>query len=141
MTGFVDRSIASERSLAVVLAGAAAVSLALTAIGVYGVMAHAMRRRRREIGIRVSLGARHVQVLGMVMREATVVVLAGMAAGLALSWAGTRALRTFLFEVSPTDPFTAVLSSVIVVVAAVAATAVPVRHASRVDPVVVIRSE
>jgi putative ABC transport system permease protein len=141
MVSFVDRSIASERSLATVLAGAAAVSLTLTAIGVYGVMAHAMRRRRREIGIRMSLGARHAQVLGMVIREAALVILAGTAAGLLLSWAGTRALRAFLFEVSTTDPITAVLSSAIVVAAAIAATAVPVRRASRQDPVIVIRNE
>jgi predicted permease len=141
MSSIVNDSIASERFLAGLLIAAATASLLLTAIGVYGVVAHTIRRREREIGIRVSLGARPEHVLRMVLAESAVFVFAGTVLGLAAAWAATRTLRAFLFEVSATDPMSLASVAVIVVAVAGVASFIPARRALRLDPVTAIRAD
>jgi len=139
MDAIVTTSIATERFLASLLLVAAAASLFLGAIGVYGVAAQAVRRREHEFGIRVTLGARPGQIVGMVLRESAALVLMGAAVGLATALGATRALRAFLFEVSATDPVTVVAVTALVIAVALIASLLPARRAVRVDPIATLR--
>jgi putative ABC transport system permease protein len=132
-------SVAAERFLAAILLVAAAVSLLLGAIGIYGVVAQAVRRREQEFGIRVALGARPGQVVGMVLRESLAFVLIGAVAGLTAALAAGRALRAFLFEVSATDPVTVAAVSALVIAVALMASLVPARRALRLDLIATLR--
>jgi ABC-type antimicrobial peptide transport system permease subunit len=120
---------------------AALVSLLLGAIGVYGVVAQAVRRREHEAGIRIALGAAPGTLVRTFVRDTAAAVIAGAAAGIILALAATRALRALLFEVSATDlPTLAIAVGLLVAVALVAAF-IPARRAARVDPVIALRAE
>jgi putative ABC transport system permease protein len=140
MDAILTASVATERFLAALLLVASAASLFLGAIGVYGVAAQAIRRREQEFGIRMTLGARPGQIVGMVLRESAGFVLIGTAAGLTTAFAATRALRTFLFEVSATDPATVAAVTALVIAVALMASLLPARRAVRLDPVAALRS-
>jgi hypothetical protein len=141
MDAIVASSIAREQFLAALLLVAAAVSLFLGAIGVHGMAAHAVRRREQEIGIRVSLGARPAHVVRMVLGESAALVLIGTALGLVIALAATRVLRSFLFEVSATDPIALAMVTAVLLGAALMASLLPARRAVRLDPVAALRSE
>jgi predicted permease len=128
-------SMAREEFILTLLTAFGLVALLLAAVGVYGVTAQAARRRTRELGIRIALGARTGDVMRLMLRQSMAVVAIGLAAGLAASLIATRALTTVLFGIAPTDPAT--LVSVIVVLASVAGLAcyVPARRALALDPV------
>jgi ABC-type antimicrobial peptide transport system permease subunit len=117
------------------------VSLAIAAIGQYAVVAFNMRRRVREFGLRIALGASAGQVLGGVLREGLFLTCIGLMCGLALSVAVAVAARSVLFNVTPTDPQT--YAGVFALLAAVSllACCLPARGASRVDPVQALRQE
>ncbi|MGD8869095.1 MAG: ABC transporter permease [Gemmatimonadales bacterium] len=134
-------SIASERLITWLLAAFAALAVLLGAIGTYGVMAFRVSRRTRELGIRIALGARRGDVLGEVMRRGAWLTLGGLALGLAAALAAGQALSNLLFEVSPIDPLT--LAGVATLLAATALFACywPARRATRVDPLIALRSE
>ena len=119
----------------------AALALVLAAIGVYGVMSYAVARRTQEVGIRMALGARRGQVLGMVLREGMLTIIIALIVGLATAAAATRLLSSQLFGVSATDPLTFAAVPVILAVVAVAACYLPARRASRVDPIVALRAD
>jgi predicted permease len=140
MDAILTASVATERFLAALLLVASAASLFLGAIGVYGVAAQAIRRREQEFGIRMTLGARPGQIVGMVLRESAGFVLMGTAAGLTTAFAATRALRTFLFEVSATDPATVAAVTALVIAVALMASLLPARRAVRLDPIAALRS-
>jgi predicted permease len=123
------------------LSGFGALALLLTAIGVFGVMAQLVAQRTAEIGIRMALGARRRDVVGLVLGRAVVVTGAGLAAGLAASVAVTRALATLLYEVTPTDPLTLGTVALVLGIVSLAACYVPVRRAIRVEAVTALRSE
>jgi predicted permease len=137
----VAESLADRRAPTVLLAVFAAVALLLSAIGVYGVLAYAVRERTREIGIRVALGARREQVLRQVLGHGARIVLVGLAVGLAFAVAVTRAMASQLYGIGPTDPrvFTAV--ALTLAAAALAACLVPSLRATRVDPNHALRYE
>ena len=141
MDAIVAGSIASERFRAALLLLAAAVSLFLGAIGVYGVVAETIRRREHEIAIRVSLGAQPSQLVAMLLRESGVFVLVGTVLGLAIASIATRALRSLLFEVSATDPVTIAIVTALIIAVALVATLVPARRVVRFDPIAALRSE
>jgi len=117
----------------------AGVALVLAVIGVYGAFWSAVRQRTREIGVRLALGAAPRTMMGMVIGDSLRLVAIGVAAGIPLAFAATRALRSLLFDVSPTDPWTFGSATLLLAAAAIAATYLPARRASRIAPVDVLR--
>ncbi|KPJ94149.1 MAG: hypothetical protein AMS18_04330 [Gemmatimonas sp. SG8_17] len=134
-------SLARPRFLMTVLAVFAGAALLLGAIGVYGVISHAVALRTNEIGIRIALGASGGAVTGLVVKQGMQLALVGMVVGLAVAIAATRLMRGFLFEVSPTDPWTFAAVSVLMIAVGLAACYVPARRASRIDPLAALRQE
>jgi predicted permease len=137
----VARSISEPRFYMLLLAAFAATALGLAALGIFGVMSYAVAQRSHEIGIRVALGARPVDVLRMVLRHALVLAGSGVAAGLLGALALSRAVASLLFELSPTDPVTLASVAALLTVVALLASYWPARRATRVDPLVALRSE
>ena len=134
MTDVVDRG-ASREQFALVLMGAfALVALALAALGLYGVLAYAMRQRSIEIGIRIALGATAAQVRALVFRQAGVVVSLGVAAGLAGALVLGRWLETLAFGIAPSDPRILTASAVVLALVALVAAWLPAQRATRVEP-------
>ena len=116
-------------------------ALLLACVGLYGVMSYTVAGRTREIGVRMALGARRSDVLGLVLRESMLLVAIGLVAGIPLALASTRVLHSFLFGLKSTDPLS--LIAVIVLLGIVAAVAgfIPARRAARIDPMVALRYE
>jgi ABC-type antimicrobial peptide transport system permease subunit len=119
----------------------AAVALILALGGVYGVMAFAVSQRTQELGIRMALGARSQNVMSMVVRQGTVLATIGIAAGTAVALGVTRGLARFLFGVSPFDPLVFGSVAAVLLAAGLAATYFPARRATKVDPLVALRTE
>ena len=117
------------------------VAVALATLGLYGVMAHSVTQRTREIGIRAALGADASSLLGLVMRQGTVMIGWGLAAGLLLSVISARVLKTFLFGVESSDPTTMIVVAGVLTAVALTACYVPARRATMVDPLIVLKSE
>jgi putative ABC transport system permease protein len=130
-----------DRMFAWVVSGLAGVALLLAAMGIYGVVSFMVNQRRREIGVRMALGATSVSVVTMMLWQYAVLIGIGLAVGLALSSGATRVMRARLFEVPALDPATYVFSIGTIVVAAGIAAWLPARRASAVDPVTVLRAE
>ncbi len=137
----VDDALAAPRNLAVVVAGFAAVALALAMIGIYGVMSYFVNEHRKAIGIRLALGGRPAEVLRLVVGRGMKPVLAGTAVGFAIAFGVTRFITHLLFVVSPYDPATLAAVAFAMLSTAVAACWLPARHAARVDPVQVLRND
>jgi ABC-type antimicrobial peptide transport system permease subunit len=118
-----------------------ALALLIASIGLYGRLSYAVAERTGEIGVRMALGARQSAVLWMVLRDAIILALCGVAIGLPLALASTRLISALLFAVTPTDPpiLFAIAASIIAV--SVIAGYIPARRAASVDPVVALRAE
>jgi len=134
-------SRARERFYAVVLGVFAAVAALLAAIGVYGVLAYAVVQRTKEIGVRMALGARRGQVLGLIMQKGMLLTTLGVAVGLAGAAAGARSLESMLFGVAPLDPWTFVVVAIGFTLVAAVASYLPARRATKVEPVVALRCD
>ena len=134
-------SVAVYSFSSVMLGIFAFVALLLASIGIYGVMAFAVTQRTQEIGIRIALGARSVDVLKLVVKHGMKLALLGMAIGLAGSWAVTRFIEKLLVGVEATDLLTFSVVSVCLLVAAFVACYLPARRATKVDPLVALRYE
>ena len=115
--------------------------LLLALVGVYGVVSYSASQRIHEIGIRMALGAQPVEILGMVLRQGTLIIAAGLVAGLLATFAVARAVGYFLVGVSPTDPLTYGSVTGILVLVALAASSIPAWRAMRLDPLVALRHE
>ncbi len=141
LRGVWGESMAREQFVLTLLGIFGVVALLLATVGVYGVTAQAARRRTREIGIRMALGAGAPDVLRMMLRHGLVVVGLGLGAGLAASLVATRVLTSLLYGVEPTDPGT--LAAVMALLGGVALVAcyIPARRATTVDPVTSLRAE
>ena len=134
-----DESIGRPRLLAQLLGAFAGLALLLAVLGTYGVLSFMVAERRREIGIRVAIGATRGSIVALVTKQGLVIVSIGLAAGLAGALGLNRLLASLLFGVEPTDPAT--LAAVVATIAIVAALAcgLPAWRASRLDPNVVLR--
>jgi predicted permease len=141
MDQLLDQSVARPRFRATLLAACGALALVLASAGIYGVMSYTVSQRRREIGVRLALGASRVGIVGMMVRDGMRLAVAGVVFGLALALAGARLLRSVLFEVSPMDPTTYALMALFLTGVGLAACAIPARRASRTDPTVALRAE
>ena len=134
-------SVSQPRFLMFLFSTFSFVALAIAVIGIYGVIAYGVAQRRKEIGIRVALGARPSSVAGMVVRQGMGLAVAGIAVGLVLAFALTRFLAEFLFAVTPTDPMTLAVVAASLGLAALLASFVPARRATLTDPVEVLRAD
>jgi len=138
----VARNVGEQRRTATsLLSWLAALAIALGAIGIYGLVAFSVTRRRRELGVRVVLGADRSGVAWLVIRQALQLALFGGALGILASLAGTRVLASLLHDTGPADPLTLALVTAVLAATAVAASALPAFRATRVQPVEALRSE
>jgi putative ABC transport system permease protein len=132
----------SDRRFSLLLLGVfGGTALLLAVLGIYGVTAYSVARRTQEIGVRVALGAQRVDVLRMVVGQALALAAAGVGIGLLAALALTRVMRSLLYGVSPMDPLTLAAVPLFLIGLAALAAYLPALRASRVDPMVALRSE
>jgi putative ABC transport system permease protein len=136
-----EETLAQRRFSMTLLAAFAALALALAAAGIYSVLAYAVGRRTREIGIRMAVGATFANVMQLVVQEGLKPVLLGVFAGLALAFALTRFLANMIFGVTESDPATYASVAGLLIAVSMAASAIPAWRAARVDPVRALREE
>jgi predicted permease len=136
-----DRSMSRTSFTLAMLAMAGGMALLLGVCGIYGVIAYAVAQRRREIGIRMALGAQAHQIRAMFLRRGLIVATVGLLLGLGAAVASTRLMQSILFGVEPLDPITFATMPVLLTAAAVLATYLPARRAVLVDPVETMRAE
>jgi predicted permease len=141
LSDIVDQSLWAPRMGASLLAVFAGLSLVLAVIGIYGVMAYSVSQRTRELGIRMALGASRGDVVRLVVVQGVKLTIAGVLVGLAVSFAVTRLIVNMLFGVSPTDILTFSVVPAVLALAALGASYLPALRATRIDPLVALRSE
>jgi ABC-type antimicrobial peptide transport system permease subunit len=141
MDQIISNSVAHPRFLMTLLGVFAGVALFLGCIGIYGVISYAVAQRTNEIGVRMALGAEGADVVRMVVRQGMILSLIGVAVGLAGALVATRVMEGILFNVSTRDPWAFGTVSLIVIAVALLASYLPARRASRVDPMLALRSE
>jgi predicted lysophospholipase L1 biosynthesis ABC-type transport system permease subunit len=139
--GHLDEYVSDERTFAVAASFFGALSLLVSAIGLFGLMSYSVGRRTREIGIRMALGAAPRTVLTGVMRETVALVSAGVAIGVAVALASSRFVSGLVFGLTPTDPLSIAGSAVVLVLVAAVAGYLPARRAAGVRPLQALRAE
>ncbi len=137
----VSASVAQPRFRTVLLALFAVTAMLIATCGLYGLMAYAVTQRRREIGVRMALGADRRDVLRLVLKRALRIVVAGLIVGLAGAVGVTRVLQTFLFGVTPTDPIAFTIVTLLLMAVGLMAAWLPARRATRIDPCAALRAE
>jgi putative ABC transport system permease protein len=141
MDEIIGKSVAQPRVYALLLGIFAGLALILASIGIYGVMSYSVTQRIHEIGIRMALGARPIDVLKLIVRQGLVLALIGVFLGVIASLALTRVLASQLYGVTPTDPVTFTTISVLLILVAVIACSIPAMRATKVDPMIAVRHE
>jgi putative ABC transport system permease protein len=141
MEQLLSNTMSRSRLYAVLLGIFAAAAVALAVIGLYGTMSYAVALRTREIGVRIALGAQRKTVLGLVLRQSLILAAAGTAVGLVGAVGLTRYLDRMLFGLTPLDPATFVTVVALFAIVAGLASYIPARRATRVEPIVALRSE
>jgi ABC-type antimicrobial peptide transport system permease subunit len=132
---------AGRRFQTFLLAVFAGMALFLAAVGLYGLMAYAVKQRTAEIGVRIALGAQRRDVLKLILGQGIMLTIAGLAVGLIAALAMTRVLVSLLYGVVPSDPVTFIIVPLVLVAISLLACYVPARRAMRVDPMVALRYE
>jgi predicted permease len=137
----IEANISKERAFATLTGAFSLLALALACIGIYGIMAYTVSRRTSEIGIRMALGARRGEVLGMILRETTLLGIVGVVLGLGGALAATRVIDKMLYGLKPQDPVTLAVAAVLMLLVTATAGWLPARRASRVEPMTALRYE
>jgi len=137
----VNRTLVIERLVAQVSAWFGTLALLIAAVGLYGVLAFSVARRRREIGLRIAVGANPGTIERLFLKESLVLVAVGLALGIPLGTAITRFVSSMLFGLTPHDPASIGIAGAAVTLVTIAAAYVPARSASRTDPLVALRDE
>jgi putative ABC transport system permease protein len=141
MRQVLNHSLASQRFLLLLLGGLALGATLLAALGIYGVISHLVAQRTRELGVRMALGAQRRDVLGLVLRHGTFLLLGGLTLGLAGALATTRVLSGLLHKVSPLDPLTFLAVPALLAGVGLLACFIPARRAARIEPMEALRHE
>jgi putative ABC transport system permease protein len=141
MQSYIEQATEVPRLSMILLASFGTIALVLVVVGIYGVLSYLVSQRRQEIGVRMALGATSGDVLRLIVGHAMALTAAGLAIGMAASWALTRSLQTLLFGISPHDPATFASIAVLVAAIALAASYLPGRRATEVDPAIALRQE
>jgi len=137
----VGGSVARTRYAGSLLAGFAALALVIAVVGIYGVMSYLVTQRSRELGVRIALGARPGDILRLVLREGVQLGLLGAGLGVLAAFGTTRAMVRLLYEVSPADPMTYTAVSLLLIAVVLVACYIPARRATKIDPMVALRTE
>jgi putative ABC transport system permease protein len=137
----ISQSVSERRFQTMLLGLFASLALILAMVGIYGVISYSVSQRTPEIGIRMALGATRGGILKMVIGRAMFLVAVGIAVGAAGAFVLSRYLKTLLFEVTPGDPWTYASIAILLAMVALAASLVPARRATRVDPMIALRYE
>jgi putative ABC transport system permease protein len=141
MTGVVAESLAPRRFTMVLMATFAAVALALTCVGIYGVASYAVSQRTQEIGVRIALGARPSSVVALIVRQGIRPAIVGLGIGLVFATWASKAIASMLFGIGPRDPASLAIVALLLAGVALIASYLPARRASRVDPVTALRAD
>src|ERR1700683_2234984 len=139
MNDILDRSLASHRFSADLVGGFAGMAVLLASIGIYGFLAYMVGQRSREIGIRMALGARQDDILKMFLRKGIALAGVGIVAGLVVSASTASLMSSLLYGVRPNDPAVFLIVPLLVFAAAVLASYLPARRATKVDPMIALR--
>ncbi len=141
MRQMVVESVAPQRISSILLGVLAGLGLLLSIVGIYGLLFQATRRRTREIGIRMALGASRQQVLMMIMLHSVRLLAIGLVLGWALAFAAAQGMQSLLFSIAPFDPFTYLASALVLAAAGIIASLIPALYATKVDPTIALRTE
>jgi putative ABC transport system permease protein len=141
LTLLAAQSVTLRRVSTILAASFATLALVLAAVGLYGLIAYSLVQRTHEIGLRMALGARHIDVLRLVMAQAMRLVLAGEIAGLITALVLTHAVSGLLYGVSPSDPWTVATAVAVLTLVGLVACYVPAQRAAKIDPIVALRYE
>jgi putative ABC transport system permease protein len=134
-------SVNEQRFRTLLLGIFAACALLLSVVGLYGLMMYSVTQRVPEIGIRITLGAQAHEIMGMIVGQGLRLALVGIVIGISGAFALSRVLSRFLYGVAATDPFTYIAVAALLLAVAIAASYVPARRATRIDPMSALRSE
>ncbi len=141
LAGEITQVLTQERLFATLCSFFGILALALAAVGLYGLMSYSVVRRTGEIGLRMALGALPRSVLAMIVRESLILVVIGVAVGLAASWAAARWISSLLFGLTPNDPLTYATVAFLLLAVALLACWIPARRAARINPMIALRAE
>lgn len=141
MEEVVERSLSQEWLMTTLLSLFASVALVLASIGIYGVLSYSVGLRTREIGIRMALGSERLEIISMIVRHGAILAGAGCIIGLTASLLIGRVLASFLYGIKPTDALSLVSASCVLLIVALAASFIPARRASKVDPMIALRHD
>jgi ABC-type antimicrobial peptide transport system permease subunit len=141
MNDVISTSLAARRLLMILLGFFAGIALVLSCVGIYGVISHLAEERRREMGVRMALGARRSDILLLVLKQGASMALPGIGIGVVFALGLTRMISSQLYGVTAHDPLTFCGVGMVLLAVALAACYIPARRATRVDPVVALRYE
>jgi predicted permease len=141
MTAVVAASLATPRLTGFLLGTFAAIALILAAVGIYGVLSYLVARRTHEIGIRLAIGADRSQVVRLVLSQGLGLAIGGILIGLPAAFALTKVMQSVLYQVRPSDPLTFIVVPAVLVIVALVAAGLPAFRATRVSPLIALRSE